>query len=81
MIMGRTQRLQCSSFLVVADFLLRGYSILPKKELHSSLSVEMCLNVLGRCLSYFWIYLRALYIQSISWEYQNPELGGLSWTQ
>ena len=31
-----TQGLQCSSFLVMACFLLRDYNILPKKELHSS---------------------------------------------
>ena len=39
--MGRrlTQRLQCSSFLVMACFLLRNYDILPKKELHWSLWV------------------------------------------
>ena len=30
-----TQRLQCSSFLVMTCFLLRDYNI-PKKELHSS---------------------------------------------
>ena len=33
------QRLQCSSFLVLACFLLRDFNILPKKELHSSLWV------------------------------------------
>ena len=32
-----TQRLQCSAFLVMTHFLLRDYSILPKRELHSSL--------------------------------------------
>ena len=31
-----TQRLQCSFCLVMAHFLLRGYNILPKKELHWS---------------------------------------------
>ena len=34
-----TQRLQCSSFLVMTYFLLRDYNILPEKELHSSLWV------------------------------------------
>ena len=34
-----TQRLLCSSFLVLIYFLLRAYNILPKKELHSSLWV------------------------------------------
>ena len=34
-----TQRLQCSSFLVMAYFWLMDYDILPKKELHSSLWV------------------------------------------
>ena len=34
-----TQRLQCSSFLVMTYFLLRGYNILPKQELHLSLWV------------------------------------------
>ena len=34
-----TQRLECSSFLVMTYFLLRDYNILPKKELHSSLWV------------------------------------------
>ena len=37
---NHTQKLQCSSFLVMTYFLLRGYEQLPKKELHSSLWVE-----------------------------------------
>ena len=37
-----TQRLQCSSFLVLTYFLLRDYNILPEKELHSSLWVDSC---------------------------------------
>ena len=36
-----TQKLQCSSFLVMTYFLLRGYSILPKKELHSCLRGQL----------------------------------------
>ena len=34
-----TWRLLCSSFLVMACFLVRGYDGLPKKELHRSLQV------------------------------------------
>ena len=34
-----TQRLQCSSFLVMTHSLLRDSNILPKKELHVSLWV------------------------------------------
>ena len=34
---GYTQGLKCSSFWVMACFLLRDYNILPKKELHWSL--------------------------------------------
>ena len=36
-----TQRLQCSSFLVMTYFPLRDYNILPKKELHWSLWVAL----------------------------------------
>ena len=36
---GITPKLQCSSFLVMTYFLLGDYSMLPKKELHSSLCV------------------------------------------
>ena len=36
---GSTLRLLCSPFLVLTCFLLRDYSILPKKELHRSLQV------------------------------------------
>ena len=32
--------LKCSSLLVMINFLLRGYTILPRKELHSSLWVN-----------------------------------------
>ena len=35
-----TQRLQCSSFLVMAYFPVRDYNMLPEKELHLSLRVE-----------------------------------------
>ena len=35
-----TQRLQCSSSLVLTYFLLRGYNMLPKKKLHFSLWVS-----------------------------------------
>ena len=34
-----TQRLQCSSFLVMTHLWLRDYNVLPKGELHSSLWV------------------------------------------
>ena len=34
-----TQRLQCSSFLVMTPFPLRDCNLLPKKELHLSLRV------------------------------------------
>ena len=36
-----TQRLQCSSCLVLTHFLLRDYHILPKKELLLSLWVHV----------------------------------------
>ena len=39
-----TQRLLCSSFLAMTYFLLSDYSILPEKELHSSLWVEPTLG-------------------------------------
>ena len=38
---GLTQRLHCSSFSVMTYLWLRDYIILPKKELHSSLWVEL----------------------------------------
>ena len=38
-VINHTQRLQCSSFLVMTAFLLRDYNILPKRELHWSLWV------------------------------------------
>ena len=34
-----TWRLLCSSFLVLTCFLIGGYNVLPKKELHGSLQV------------------------------------------
>ena len=40
-----TQRLQCSSFLVMTYFLLKDYNILAKKELHSSLWVKTAVNI------------------------------------
>ena len=39
-ILDTTQRLQCSSFLVVTNFWLREYYILPQQELHWSPWVE-----------------------------------------
>ena len=36
-----TQRLQCNSFLVMTYFLLRDANILPTKELHLSILVEI----------------------------------------
>ena len=38
-----TQRLQCSSLLVMTYFPLRDYNILPKKELRWSLCVCSCI--------------------------------------
>ena len=39
--LSSTQRLECSSFFVMASFLLRDYEILPKKGLHWILWVEL----------------------------------------
>ena len=36
-----TWRLLCSSFLVMTCLVITGHNILPKKELHRSLQVEM----------------------------------------
>ena len=38
-LVGNSHRLQCTSFLVMTYFLLRGYNIKPKEELHSSIWV------------------------------------------
>ena len=35
-----TWRLQCSSFLVMTYFVIRGYKLLPEKDLHRSLQVS-----------------------------------------
>ena len=64
-----TQRLQCSSFLVMTYFLLRDCNILPKKELHSSLWVYLdlqsthsnCTSPKERVYGCFW------YCASSSW--------------
>ena len=52
-----TQRLQCSSFLVMTYFLLGDENILPKKELHSSLWVGPSRGARGRSLGCFGFWL------------------------
>ena len=43
-----TWRLLCSSFLVMTFFLIGDYNILPQKELHRSLQVEVaCIRTTG----------------------------------
>ena len=54
-----TQRLQCSSFLVMAYFLLRDYNILPKKELLWSLWVctSTCIYIIIKMCLQMYIYM------------------------
>ena len=51
-----TQRLQRSSFLVMVFFLLRGYNILPKKELLLSL----------------WVYIYMMVARNVDYKDSDP---------